>query len=40
MQGQKDDNGDKIFNELDAKPAVETFKQNFVDSLKRKLITI
>jgi hypothetical protein len=51
MQGQKDDNGDKAFNENDAtiplvvdlnteKPAVETFRQNFIDSLKLKLVTL
>ncbi len=51
MQGQKDNNGDKIFNERDAtvplvvdisspKPAFETFKQNYIDSLKQKLTGI
>lgn len=51
MQGQKDDNGDKVFSEGDAtvplvidvndeRPAVETFKQNFIDSLKQKLVSI
>ena len=51
MQGQKDNNGDKVFNENDAtiplivdinsgKTATETFKQNFIDSLKQKLVTI
>lgn len=51
MQGQKDDNGDKKFNEHDStiplivdinsyQLAVEMFKQNFTDSLKKKLVTI
>lgn len=51
MQGQKDNNGDKVFNENDAtipllvdinsgNPAVETFRQNFIDSLKLRLVTI
>ena len=51
MQGQKDNNGDKVFNENDAiiplvvdinsgKTATETFKQNFIDSLKLRLVKI
>jgi hypothetical protein len=51
MQGQKDDNGDKRFDDADAtvpliadvslqKPVTETFRQNFVDSLKRRLVQI
>jgi hypothetical protein len=51
MQGQKDNNGDKIFDEHDAtvpltvdinspKPAAETFRKSFIDSLKRKLVAI
>lgn len=51
MQGKKDDNGDKKFDENDSiiplvvdltrmKPAVETFNNNYIDSLKRILITI
>ena len=51
MQGQKDNNGDKVFNETDAtiplvvdinsgKTATETFKQNFIDSLKLRLVKI
>lgn len=51
MQGQKDDNGDKVFNDNDAsiplvvdvnseKSAVEAFKQNFIDSLKQRLVII
>ncbi len=51
MQGKRDDNLDKEFNDDDPsvplvvdigsqKPAVETFSQNFVDSLKQRLVTI
>lgn len=51
MQGQKDDNGDKVFNEKDGsvplivdvnsqKAAEETFKANVIDSLKQKLVRI
>jgi hypothetical protein len=51
MQGQKDHNGDKVFNEKDAtipfvvdlnsgKTANETFKQNFLDSLNLILVKI
>ena len=51
MQWQKDNNGDKVFNENDAtiplvvdinsgKTATETFKQNFIDSLKLRLVKI
>jgi hypothetical protein len=51
MQGQKDDNGDKVFNENDAfvpwivdvnsqTRAVETFQQDFIDSLKQRLVII
>ena len=51
IQGQKDSNGDKVYNENDptiplvvdinsGKPAVETFGQDFMDSLKLKLMTI
>lgn len=51
MKGQKDENRDKKFDNNDSiiplivdltwmKPAVETFNSNYIDSLKRKLITI
>ena len=51
MQGEKDDNRDKAFNENDAsvplvvdldsqKPAFEIFKQNFIDSLKHRLVSV
>lgn len=51
MQGQKDNNGDKEFNQNDAliplvvdikslETATETFNQNFLDSLKFRLVKI
>ncbi len=51
MQGQKDVNGDKLFDAKDAtiplivdlalmKPAVETFNSNYIDSLQQKLVSI
>jgi hypothetical protein len=51
MQGQKDTNGDKVFDEKDAtipfvvdlnsgKMATEAFKQNFMDSLNMRLVKI
>jgi hypothetical protein len=51
MQGQKDDNSDKSFNDKDAivplivdvndkTPAKETFTQNYIDSLKQRLLNI
>ncbi len=51
MQGQKDDNADKTFNDIDAivplivdvndnTTAKETFKQNYIDSLKQRLLNI
>jgi hypothetical protein len=51
MQGQKDHNGDKVFNEKDistpfvvdlnsGKTADETFKQNFMDSLNLRFVKI
>lgn len=51
IQGQKDNNGNKAFDENDAiiplvvdiysqKQAVETFMPTFIDSLKEKLVTI
>ena len=51
MQGQKDVNGDKKFDANDTtiplvvdltvmKPAVETFNNNYMDTLKQRLVTI
>jgi hypothetical protein len=51
LQAQKDDNGDKAFDEHDAavpmivdinanQQAVQVFKPGFTDSLKRRLVTI